>query len=59
MYTRNEAAALMYSHGDENVRFWARAYYRATFTRKMAWGREQAHRGLAGAMYLFLLEKNT
>jgi hypothetical protein len=58
MYTRKEAAALMYGHGDENVRFWARAYWRSTFTPK-AWGRDQAHRGLAGAMYLFLLGKNT
>jgi hypothetical protein len=57
MYTRNEAAALMYSHGDENVRFWARAYWRATFTPKTAWGRDQAHRGLVGAVHLFLIGK--
>ena len=55
MYTRKEAAALMYSHGDKNVRFWARAYFRATHTPKTAWGRDQAHQGLVGAMHLFLL----
>lgn len=54
MYTRKEAAALMYGHADADVRFWARVYYRATHTSKTAWGRDQAHRGLAGAMHLFL-----
>jgi hypothetical protein len=57
MYTRKVAAALMYSHDDENVRFWARAYWRATHTPKTAWGRDQAHRGLVGAVQLFLLGK--
>ena len=57
MYTRKEAAALMYSHSDENVRFWARAYFRATHTPKTAWWRNQSMRGLNGAMYLFLLGK--
>ena len=59
MYTRKNAAELMYGHTDENVRFWARAFYRSTHAPKTSWGRDQAHRGLAGAMYLFLLGKNT
>lgn len=57
MYTRKDAQALMYSHTDENVRFWARVYFRATHTPKTAWGRDQAHRGLAGAVHLFLSGK--
>ena len=55
MYTRKEAQELMYGHSDKNVRFWARAYFRATHTPKTAWGRDQAHQGLVGAMHLFLL----
>ena len=57
-YTRKEAAALMYGHTDENVRFWARAFYRSTHASKTSRSRDQAHRRLLGALHLFLLGKS-
>lgn len=57
-YTRKEAATLMYSHTDEKVRFWARAFYRSTHASKTSWSRDQSHRGLIGALHLFLLGKS-
>jgi hypothetical protein len=55
-YTRKDAAVLMNSHSDENVRFWAQQFYKSTF-QKAGWQRNQSYRGLIGAVHLFLIGK--
>jgi hypothetical protein len=55
-YTRKDAAILMNSHSDENVRFWAQQFYKSTF-QKAGWQRNQSYRGLIGAVHLFLIGK--
>jgi hypothetical protein len=56
-YSRKDAKILMYTHSSEDVRFWAKAFYKSTWLEKFSWQRLQAYKGLCGSVKLFLSSK--